>query len=118
MLTGFERRAHGSCEMIPDAFFIFAFKSFLQALPRASAREERLAYMEGQIVVVRVEEPCRHVVTAPMLSLHAYRVENVETDQLHLILLRVGFFLAFHFSNGDLRQSGHAEDLAGAHVLE
>ena len=57
----------------------------LQIVPRAGAREERLAHVEAEAVVVGVEEPRRHVVRRPVVRLHRRRIEDVEAEQLDLV---------------------------------
>ena len=53
-----------------------------------------------------------------MLRLHAHRIENVHAKQLYFILLCLGVFFRLYLAESDFRQSTHAEDLTGPHVLE
>src|SRR5258707_5299075 len=71
--------------MVPHAFGVIALERLLEIVPRARAREERLANMEAQVVVICVEKPRRHVVAAAMLSFQRRRVEHVQPQQFDFV---------------------------------
>ena len=80
-----EGRADGSREMRPHAVLERAPERALEALPCRGPREERLADVEAESVVVRVEEPGRDVVPLPVVGIHRHGVEYVEAEQFDLV---------------------------------
>ena len=63
--------------MRPNAILEFALNRALEIIPSLGAREERLANVTRQAVVVGVEQLRRYIVAALMLHPHTRRIEHV-----------------------------------------
>ena len=72
VLARFKRGAGRAGQVVPDTFFVFALERFLQIVPGAGAGKERLRDMETEIVVVGIEKPGRHIITATMCNFRTW----------------------------------------------
>src|SRR5207244_942895 len=91
VFTGFEWLALVAGEMFPDAVLVHTSQGALEVVPRAGSWKEGLTDMETQLIVIRIEEPRRHIATGLMVYFHRHGIEYIETNQLDLVLMRTFF---------------------------
>src|ERR1051326_2074000 len=75
-----EGGACGPGEMVPNTLLKVALERLLETVPSAGARKERLRDVEALLVVIRIEEPGRHVIPPAVDQFHCRRVEYVKTE--------------------------------------
>lgn len=93
MLASLEWRAHRARQVILYGFVVGSFERLLQIVPSGSARKERLHHAKASPVVIGIEEPGRNVIALQMQRLHRDRIEQIESEQLHLMLRRTAILI-------------------------
>ena len=98
--------------MVPNLVSEDPLQLSLQVVPCPSLGKESLRHPEGQFVVVRVEEPCRHVLSGNVVDIHLDRIEDVQSPEMHLIPFFAFSWFPLKSCQQDIRRARYAEDFA------